>query len=296
MSLTKSSEWVEKRRKRIGGSEVASILGISPYRSAYDLWMEKTGKKEPEDLSNLPHIIRGHLGEETCRMIIEQEMLKAFRPKMWNHPTLEYIGASDDGWNIDDNILLEIKCMGKANHARAAAGEIPPHYACQCQYNLYVSQAVKCLFISFRPEDGTKHVIEVFPDPKEQERIVAAVSNFWLNNVLKDIPPPIADGDYREVKDEALQKTIQEFKDLHAQSKIIEAKIEECKSRLRPYVSVHHAVVCSGVKLLLTTQQGRIDYKRYAADGKVSNETLEKYRGKPVESFRVFIPASEILV
>jgi predicted phage-related endonuclease len=39
MSLT--PEQIAIRRTRIGSSEVGAILGIDPYKSAYDVWTEK---------------------------------------------------------------------------------------------------------------------------------------------------------------------------------------------------------------------------------------------------------------
>lgn len=43
--------WHSMRAKNIGGSDVAALIGISPYKSKWQLWMEKAGKLEPEDLS-----------------------------------------------------------------------------------------------------------------------------------------------------------------------------------------------------------------------------------------------------
>jgi len=42
------AQW-ESRTKSIGGSDCAAILGKSPYKSAYDVWLEKTGKISYED-------------------------------------------------------------------------------------------------------------------------------------------------------------------------------------------------------------------------------------------------------
>jgi predicted phage-related endonuclease len=41
----------EFRRTGIGGSDVAAVLGISRYKSAFQLWQEKTGQVQPEDIS-----------------------------------------------------------------------------------------------------------------------------------------------------------------------------------------------------------------------------------------------------
>lgn len=45
------AHWHELRSKNIGGSDIAAVLGVSPYKSKWQLWMEKSGKLLPEDLS-----------------------------------------------------------------------------------------------------------------------------------------------------------------------------------------------------------------------------------------------------
>ena len=41
-------EWLEWRRMGIGGSDASVIAGVNPFRSIFDLWLDKTGQKEPE--------------------------------------------------------------------------------------------------------------------------------------------------------------------------------------------------------------------------------------------------------
>ena len=44
--------WLESRRLGIGGSDVAAILGFSPYKSPYQLWLDKTGRSERKESQN----------------------------------------------------------------------------------------------------------------------------------------------------------------------------------------------------------------------------------------------------
>ena len=37
------ADWLRYRTMGIGGSDVSVIAGINPYRSVYQLWLEKTG-------------------------------------------------------------------------------------------------------------------------------------------------------------------------------------------------------------------------------------------------------------
>ena len=42
-------QWLEERRKGIGGSDAAAIAGLSPWKSPVAVWLEKTGQVEPEE-------------------------------------------------------------------------------------------------------------------------------------------------------------------------------------------------------------------------------------------------------
>ncbi len=61
--------WHKKRKQGIGGSDVASILGLNPFKSNIDLWKEKTGRKKPEDVSAKPAVMYGKEAEEYLRQL-----------------------------------------------------------------------------------------------------------------------------------------------------------------------------------------------------------------------------------
>ncbi len=39
-------DWLEVRKRGIGGSDAAAAVGLNPYKSALELWLEKTGRDE----------------------------------------------------------------------------------------------------------------------------------------------------------------------------------------------------------------------------------------------------------
>ena len=49
-------QWLEERKKGIGGSDVACILGMSPYKTNVALWEEKSRYKRTR--RHLPERIR----------------------------------------------------------------------------------------------------------------------------------------------------------------------------------------------------------------------------------------------
>lgn len=259
-----SAIWKQQRSERIGGSEVAAILGISPYMTAYQLWEIKTGKKIQEDISNLPHVQRGVMGEKVCRMRLEAELLKNFTPKTWRIEGTHY-GASDDGYNEELSCFLEIKCMGKENHANVEKGIIPAHYMCQVQYNLFVSGCKEAWFISYRPEDDSLLKIVVKPDAKYQKEIKKAVDIFWLEHVKKDVAPELSDKDFVVIKDDKFQALALEYRQLYAAKKATDVRLEEIKEALKDFAKDHSAIRGNGVRIRKYYKQGPIDYARVPA-------------------------------
>ncbi len=53
------SVWLETRNSGIGGSDAGAIMGMNPWKSKYQLWLEKTGQAEPEDLSGKESVYWG---------------------------------------------------------------------------------------------------------------------------------------------------------------------------------------------------------------------------------------------
>ena len=37
------AEWLELRRRGIGGSDAAAVCGLDPWRSPFEVWLDKTG-------------------------------------------------------------------------------------------------------------------------------------------------------------------------------------------------------------------------------------------------------------
>jgi putative phage-type endonuclease len=289
-SFTKPESWHKERATGIGGSEIAAILGISPYTTAYQLWLDKTGKTPRKDISNLPHVQRGILGEEVCRDLYERTHLKSFKPKMWQGKK-SWHRASDDGWNIDDNVTMEIKCMSALNHEMTKNGIVPPHYMCQMQWVLFVSKATKCLFISYRPEDETMHVVDVFPDPKEQKKIEEAVDYFWTVNVQQDIPPALTDRDFVKVADRTLDEKLKRYEEIKKQITALEGEEESLKEAVRPYISGHPAIITpQGFRISIGSRQGSVDYKQLCKDKGIGEDELTKYKKKPVPVFTIRLP------
>ena len=117
IDINNSDDWHKERFKGLGGSDVASIIGMNPFKTNVDLWREKTGRIKPEDISEKPQVKYGKLAEEHLRKLFildfpEYEVThNAFNIHIKNG--FDYIRGSLDGELIhkttQEKGILEIK-------------------------------------------------------------------------------------------------------------------------------------------------------------------------------------------
>ena len=107
-------EWLEYRRLGIGGSDAAAVLGISPFRTARDLYYDKLNIATADDDENWVAKEMGNLLEPLVAKIFARKTgLKIYQRKcMFQHPLypwmladLDYLVELPDGTVA----ILEIK-------------------------------------------------------------------------------------------------------------------------------------------------------------------------------------------
>ncbi len=91
-------EWLEYRRKGLGGSDAAAVLGISPFRTARDLYYDKLGVVTADDQENWVALEVGTLLEPLVARIFEKKTgLKVYQRKcMFQHPHYPWMLADLD--------------------------------------------------------------------------------------------------------------------------------------------------------------------------------------------------------
>lgn len=81
-------QWLEYRRKGIGGSDAAAVLGISPFRTGRDLYYDKLNIVTADDAENWVQLEVGTLLEPLVAKIFAHKTgYKIYRrPFMFRHP------------------------------------------------------------------------------------------------------------------------------------------------------------------------------------------------------------------
>lgn len=144
------AEWLQERRKGLGASDSGVILGVNPWKTNVDLWAEKTGLKEPEDISDKPQVQYGHDAEPHIRSLFaldHPELTVTYESpyKIIRSDTFPFIFCTPDGEITTSDGRkggLEIKTTEIMNARQWAEWKdrIPDTYYCQVIHQMIAAQ------------------------------------------------------------------------------------------------------------------------------------------------------------
>ena len=147
--LNTRDDWL-KERKGIGGSDSAAIIGENPWKNNVDLWLEKTGQKKQEEISDNPAIVFGNQAEPLIRKLFEYDHpeMKVFYEEnnLFRNDRFPFAHASLDGWLEDEKGrkgILEIKTstISRSSQSEKWRGRVPNNYYCQILHYMMVLEA-----------------------------------------------------------------------------------------------------------------------------------------------------------
>lgn len=100
------AEWLERRKNYIGGSDASAVLGLNPWKTNVELWMEKTGQTTPEDISEKPYVKFGTQAEPLMRELFKLDFpeLEVFYEEnnLFLNDKYPWGHYSADGWIKDE--------------------------------------------------------------------------------------------------------------------------------------------------------------------------------------------------
>ena len=279
-------EWLEVRKKGIGSSDAAAAVGLCPYKSRLELWMEKTGRSpgfQPSGQDDPTYW--GTLLEPYVASVYSQRTGRRVRKvnAVLQHPTFSFMLA-----NIDREVggcpeaqILECKTAGEFG-SRLWRDGVPEHVQLQVQHQLAVTgKAAADVAVLLCGQELAIHHI-----PRDDEviaRLIVLETRFW-EYVETDTPPP-ADGsesaaralrqfypgnsttlDFSE--DEALSQVFTSLSMLKAELESKEQQAEQCKQTLQQAMGdASRAVFAGGEVTFKRSKDGTsLDTKRLLAD------------------------------
>lgn len=292
-------QWLELRRRGIGGSDAAAIIGLDRYRSPFDVYADKLGLK-PEIPDNEAMRQGRDLEQYVAERFMEATGKRVRRRNaILQHPEHTFMTANIDRWVVGENAGLECKTTSILNRHKFSKGEYPPNYYVQCMHYMAVTGAERW-YLAVLVLNKAFHVFTIERDEAEISALIKAEKNFWENHVLKQIPPA-PDGnkctsevikqlfpssnDKEQIALFGYEDKIQQYLELNAQIKELKKQQEALKQELQLALKDAEIGQAQGYIVEWTSQTRQsLDTKR------LSREKPEIYRQylKPAQKIRVF--------
>lgn len=150
IQLNSRAEWLEHRKNYIGGSDAACIVGMNPYKTNVELWEEKTGNKQADDISDKPYVKYGTEAEKYLRELFALDYPQYSVSYVDNNSVLNdkypFAAASLDGFLTELETgrhgILEIKTTNilQSMQKEKWNNRIPDSYYIQVLHYLMVTE------------------------------------------------------------------------------------------------------------------------------------------------------------
>ena len=280
-------QWLEVRKGGIGSSDAAAAVGLNPYKSQLELWMEKTGRSAASEESPGMQDPRfwGALLEPNVAVAYMQKTDRKVRKinAVLQHPTFNFMLANLDREVVGcpDVQILECKTAGEFGSRLWREG-VPEYIQLQVQHQLAVTgKAAADVAVLLCGQELQIHHI-----PRDEEviaRLVVLETKFW-EYVETDTPPP-ADGSESAARalrqfypgnsttldfsqDDTLSQVFASLSALKAELEIKEQQAEQHKQTLQQAMGdASRAIFAGGEVTFKRSKDGTsLDTKRLVAD------------------------------
>lgn len=188
-------EWKQYRYQGIGGSDAAAVCGISPWKTARDLYEEKTGKRAlgSDEDGWVAKEIGKRLEELVVQIFMKKTGLKPYAVrKMFRHPAYPFMLADVDYFVEIDGKICIIECKTSFSFCRDEweNGGIPRHYELQGRHYMAVTNVDRAIFLClYGNSEDTFFMRSIERDYGLEEELIEQEAWFWNNHVLAGNPP-----------------------------------------------------------------------------------------------------------
>ena len=308
-------DWLRERKNGIGGSDVACVLGLNKYKSAFALYNEKKSE-EIEDFDNEAMRVGRDLEEYVASRFTELSGIKVRHENaILINEDFPFIRANVDRLCVGVKAGLECKTASTWNAKNFGKGEFPVNYYAQCVAYMAVTGlpdwylAVLVMGKEFKVYKLTRDKdcdcpewceCAVYVGADEIEALVEACRDFWCEHIEKNVPPAVFNSNDDEAITEACNPDngqeidmtgyldkLTELTDLKRQIDELTAQKKQLEGEIKMFMGDCGKGYADGYKVSFTKQsRTTYDVKRFIEDN--PNIDLEPYK-KVSESTRLTI-------
>lgn len=244
-------EMIEARKKGIGGSDVAAILGLSKWQTSHGLYLEKRGEipDDPQEESEVMHW--GNVLEDVVAKEFErQNNLKVRkRNQHFTHKEYPFLMANIDRSVDGLKAVLECKTAGQfmvSDWGESGSEQFPDYYRVQLEHYMNV-MGYKQGYLGVLIGGNQYRQYYIEQDQELSEMIIQACVEFWAR--VESGKPPEIDYDHRTTADmlkklhsgtngeiihlpDQIQPWVDVMEQAKATAKEAESVVDACKNRI----------------------------------------------------------------
>jgi putative phage-type endonuclease len=189
--MENKQEWLRERKNYLGGTDLAAIARLNPYRTALDVYLDKTSDDISEETNaamrwgNLLEDVVAKAYSEDTGYDVEIE------PNTIYHPEYKFLGANIDRWVGDREYVLECKTAGfnkGKEWGEVGTDQVPESYLIQCAFYASICDVPKVdIAVLIGGQDFRIYTYE--RNKELEEKLIKIACNFWHNHIEKKIPP-----------------------------------------------------------------------------------------------------------
>jgi putative phage-type endonuclease len=286
------AEFLQRRKSGIGGSDVAAVLGVSKWKTAFELYQDKTSDiidVEESDILHFGNILEQVVANEFSR---RNNVKVQKRNSLYRHSEHPELIANIDRYVVGGAILECKTCSAWAQGKFGKAGdEIPDEYQLQIQHYMYVT-GIREAYLAVLIGGNEYRQFEIPYHSGLAEHAAGQCVAFWQNHVLKNVPPAptsrdqltdyyIAECGASITATPHIQELIEEYKILKADKKECETRMDEVKFAIQEFAGNNELILNVNGDIIATWKQGKdratVNWKALCEDHGITEEEIVKY-------------------
>lgn len=258
-------EWLRERKNYLGGTDLAAIAGLNPYRTALDVYLDKTSDDIREETNDAMRW--GNLLEDAVSKAYSEDtgyFLKIADGPIY-HSEYKFLAANIDRWAHDihpfknemsTKHVLECKTAGfnkGKEWGDSGTDQIPESYLVQVAYYAAICDVPKVdIAVLIAGQDFRIYTYNRNKDL--EDKIIKIGINFWRNHIEKRIPPKCINtrdtfnlfpqSNYHEIvaEDNIIEK-LEELKMAKLAEEQIQENIEKLKVEIQEFMRDYDALI-----------------------------------------------------
>ena len=260
-------DWLRYRRQGIGGSDVAAVMGVSPFATLRDLYNDKCGITDAIQAEDnwVAKEVGHRLEDLVAKIFAFKTGYKVFAVrKLFRHPLYSFMQANVDFFvELPDGsiAILECKTTNYNSKEKWNDGAVPVNYEWQCRHYMAVMN-LSCAYIACLYGNNENEFVyrRIERDQAIEADMVEMEAHFWNEHVLKRIEPP-----YTESGDLVLESIRRHYGELDPTADAVILPIRMA-AKLERYLDL------AGQKSLLSEQIKELDEQMKKAYAPIVDE------------------------